>query len=81
MTKPALMTEHAIAPRGLRREEAAAYIGLSARKFDELVTDGRMPQPKTIDGCRVWDRLRLDKAFDDLPSKDAENPWDRGKAA
>ena len=53
--------------RGLRREEAAAYLGFSARKFDELIADGRMPKPKRIDGVVVWDIHRLDDAFDALP--------------
>ena len=68
-------------PRGLRRAEAAAYVGLGETKFDELVKDGRMPTPKRIDGRVVWDRRALDEAFDALPDDDAaagsENPWDR----
>jgi excisionase family DNA binding protein len=55
-------------PRGLSREEAAAYIGIGATKFDQMVDDGRMPQPKRIDGRKVWDRLRLDSAFAALPT-------------
>jgi hypothetical protein len=57
---------------------AATYIGISASKFDELVTDGRMPQPKRIDGRKVWDVKALDRAFEALP-EDGEhtaNPWD-----
>lgn len=53
-------------PRGLRRPEAAAYVGLGETKFDELVKDGRMPRPKRIDGRVVWDRKALDAAFDAL---------------
>lgn len=56
-----------VEPRGLGREDAAAYIGISARKFDELVSDGRMPRPRRIDGRLVWDRRGLDAAFDELP--------------
>lgn len=41
--------------RGLSRVEAAEYIGVGASKFDAMVTDGRMPKPKKIDGRRVWD--------------------------
>ena len=70
--------------RGLRREDAALYVGVSPRKFDEMVADGRMPKPKMIDACRVWDSRALDFAFDDLPSiaaADEKNPWDTGKAA
>lgn len=56
-------------PRGLSREEAAAYVGVSATKFEQMVVDGRMPKPKRIDGRKVWDRLRLDAAFSALPSE------------
>jgi predicted DNA-binding transcriptional regulator AlpA len=68
-------------PRGLRRPEAAAYVGLGETKFDELVKDGRMPRPKRVDGRVVWDRRALDAAFDALPddgeADEGENPWDR----
>lgn len=56
-------------PRGLSRVEAAAYVGVSATKFDEMVADGRMPRAKSIDRRRVWDRLGLDKAFAALPDE------------
>jgi predicted DNA-binding transcriptional regulator AlpA len=65
--------------RGLRREEAAAYLGFSARKFDELVADGRMPKPKYIDAVVVWDIRRLDLAWDALPEENASgagSAWD-----
>lgn len=64
--------------RGLSRDEAAVYIGVSSRKFDEMVSDGRMPRPKVIDARRVWDAHRLDLAFDALPTDGEEvaNPWD-----
>ena len=64
-------------PRGLSREEAARYVGVGTTKFDEMVTDGRMPRPKRIDGRLVWDRLKLDAAFSDLPDDDRANPLDR----
>jgi excisionase family DNA binding protein len=41
--------------RGLSREEAAMYVGVSAAKFDQLVADGRMPAARLIDGRKVWD--------------------------
>ena len=71
---------HTLLPRGLSREEAAEYIGVSASLFDQLVQDGRMPKPKTINSRIVWDRQRLDMAFDVLPDRDAANPWDEDKA-
>jgi hypothetical protein len=33
----------AYAPRGMSRDEAARYIGVSNTKFDEMVSDGRRP--------------------------------------
>jgi hypothetical protein len=66
-----------LAPRGLSREQAAAYVGVSASLFDILVKDGRMPGPKRINSRTVWDRLQLDEAFAALSSNDAPmNPWD-----
>jgi excisionase family DNA binding protein len=56
-------------PRGLGRDEAARYLGISSRKFDELVADRRMPPPKQVDGRLVWDRMGLDAAFTELPTK------------
>ena len=69
-------------PRGLSRTEAAAYIGVSPTKFDEMVRDGRMPKPKRVDARIIWDRLKLDTAFDDLPGDeiDENNPWDEFQA-
>lgn len=65
-----------IAPRGLSRERAAEYIGVGATKFDELVADGRMPKPLRIDGRVLWDRYRLDAAFEAL-SDPVRSPWER----
>jgi predicted DNA-binding transcriptional regulator AlpA len=62
--------------RGLRRNEAASYIGVSASKFDMLVADDRMPKPIKIDACSIWDLTELDAAFDELKTPISENPWD-----
>ena len=71
---PKLMPE----PRGLRVEQAAYYVGMKLSKFSEMVKDGRMPAPKQVDSCVVWDRFGLDAAFDDLPTEAEANPWDEG---
>jgi predicted DNA-binding transcriptional regulator AlpA len=65
-------------PRGLSRVEAAAYVGISPSLFDMMIKDGRMPGPKRINSRAVWDRIKLDLAFDALPENDASllNPWD-----
>jgi hypothetical protein len=68
--------------RGLSRDYAALYIGVSPSKFDEMVEDGRMPKAKCVDRRRVWDRRALDLAFDALPDEGGapkKNPWDAVK--
>lgn len=60
-------------PRGLSRVEAAAYIGVSASLFDEMVKDGRMPRPKRINSRTIWDRRKLDKSFDALPGDEGDD--------
>ncbi len=70
-----------LAPRGLRRTEAAAYIGVSPSLFDWMVTEGTMPKPKRVGARTIWDRREIDEAFDCLPSEQSAkpakpNPWD-----
>jgi predicted DNA-binding transcriptional regulator AlpA len=64
---------------GLSRAEAAEYIGASTSLFEEMVADGRMPPPKQINSRRVWMRLKIEKAFAELPDagqdKDTSSPW------
>lgn len=67
----------AYAPRGMSRDDAARYVGVSTTKFDEMVADGRMPRPKRVDGRVIWDRLRIEAAFTDLPEEKVKNPLDR----
>lgn len=59
--------ENGALPRGLSRAAAAHYLGIGTTTFDGLVKDGVMPKPKTIGARRVWDRHKLDAAFDELP--------------
>ena len=66
-----------LVPRGLSRGQAAEYIGVGVTKFDDMVDDGRMPRPKRIDGRLVWDRVKLDAAFDELDDDiRPKNEWD-----
>ena len=63
------MSERAVidrATRGLRREQAAHYIGVKPDLFDALVREGEMPQPITWPGHRmkVWDKAAIDALFD-----------------
>jgi predicted DNA-binding transcriptional regulator AlpA len=66
-----------LAPRGLSRVQAAEYVGVGVTKFDQMVDDGRMPRPKRIDGRLVWDRVKLDEAFEVLDDdRGPMNEWD-----
>jgi len=68
--RPVTMAETLYPPRGMSRIESAAYIGISPSLFDEMVKDGRMPGPKLINSRTVWDRIALDRAFEQLPNRD-----------
>ena len=62
--------------RGLSRDEAAIYVGVSPGKFDQMVADGRMPRARRIDNRRIWDIRSLDLAFDALACEDSQgNSW------
>jgi predicted DNA-binding transcriptional regulator AlpA len=52
--------------RGLDHDEAAIYIGVTIPTFDQMVNDGRLPQPNEFDGELVWDLVQLDRAMDRL---------------
>jgi predicted DNA-binding transcriptional regulator AlpA len=69
------------APRLLRREWAAAYLGISPASLDRYVAAGKIPEAKLLQGVKVWDRHDLDATADDLPylSQAAAEPdtsWD-----
>jgi predicted DNA-binding transcriptional regulator AlpA len=52
--------------RGLDRDEAAIYVGVTLATFDQMVSDGRLPNPSEFDGELVWDLVQLDRAMDRL---------------
>ena len=62
-------------PRGLSREDAARWIGISPSKFDEMRKDGRIGPAKVIDGRKVWDIRELNQAFDALPDEHGDADW------
>jgi predicted DNA-binding transcriptional regulator AlpA len=79
MPERAIVLPQSLAPRGLSRAQSAAYIGISPTLFDELVKDGRMPQPIRLNSRVLWDRLQLDEAFAALSDADRGNddPWSK----
>jgi hypothetical protein len=52
--------------RGLDHDEAAVFVGVTIRAFDQMVTDGRLPPPVELEGELVWDLVQLDRAMDRL---------------
>jgi hypothetical protein len=66
-----------LAPIGLSRIEAAAYIGVSPTLFDAMVEDGRMPRPKKANTRKIWIADYLRAALANLPSDD-ENADESG---
>ena len=71
-----LRQEEAMTPRGLSRPTAAEYVGCSPRKFDQMIQDGLMPAPRLIGTKKIWDRVELDEAFEELPREFQGNSVD-----
>jgi hypothetical protein len=63
--------------RGLSRVEAAAYIGVSPSKLDELRKTNRIAPPKVLDGRLIFTTERLDEFLDALPDENQtdNNEW------
>ena len=61
---------HLISPRGLRAEDAAAYLGMGKTKFLELVDRGTLPRAVAIDSIKIWDRFDLDAALENLKEQE-----------
>jgi predicted DNA-binding transcriptional regulator AlpA len=66
MSRIAKVSKQAIEPRGLSRDDAAAYLGIGATLFDRLVSEERLPKSARLDGRIIWDRRQLDCFLDSL---------------
>ncbi|NNM74790.1 helix-turn-helix transcriptional regulator [Enterovirga aerilata] len=71
------MSQERIVPRGLTKADAAAYVGVSVKKFTLLVQAGILPKPSVGD---VWDRKAIDAAFDKLSGMSSDNDNDADRA-
>lgn len=56
-------------PIGINRDQAAAFIGVSATLFDRLVHDGLMPDARVLRSRLVWDVDEIAAAFRALPHR------------
>lgn len=67
-----------VVPRGLRRVDAARYLGISPSHFDTQRKAGTIPEPRVMLGVLLWDRRDLDRLFDGVqPDHDNNDYWDR----
>lgn len=52
---------------GLSREAAAEYLSIGVTLFDDMVAAGRLPSPRELKKRRVWSRVELERAFNQVP--------------
>ena len=66
--------------RGMSREEASMYLGISGSTFDKMRADGLVEPARLIGGRKLWDIRDLDLAFYALPreggSTAPDTSWD-----
>jgi hypothetical protein len=63
-------------PIGVSKEVAAAYVGLSPGKFQELVDRKLMPQPKRVGARLIWDLEEVREAFKALSADgECDDTW------
>lgn len=62
----------------VRREEAAASLGISPTLFDCWVNDGKMPRGRKIGGVVLWDTEAIRECWARLRDSedDGSNPFD-----
>jgi len=66
-----LQDQLAYAPRLLRADRAAAYLGMGTSTFLRMVSERVLPKPKHIRGVVVWDRFALDAYVDSIDDEEA----------
>lgn len=70
-----------VQPRGLRRAEAARYLGISPSHFDTQRKAGAIPAPRQILGVVLYDRRELDSIFGGAQpaaaNDNASDYWDK----
>ena len=78
MTRPVDILPDSLAPRGLRLEAAACYLGESVDGFKKMVAEGFYPQPIPRPGqVSIWDRQTLDDRLDELSGRlSPAQQWD-----
>ena len=73
---PKLADQLCYPPRMMRLGRAAAYLDVSPSTYLRMVEEGVMPKPVIHNGLRMWDRVDVDSAVDDLKEGPA-NTYDK----
>jgi predicted DNA-binding transcriptional regulator AlpA len=77
MSRPLSARDLSLPRFALRRDEAAASLAVSPTKFDEWVSDGRMPKGIKIDGVVLWDVTAIREAWERMRDGDnSKSPFD-----
>jgi hypothetical protein len=72
----------AVEPRLLSQADAAAYCGMAATKFRQLVDDGVLPKPLFTGGrWQLYDRAAIDRILDAMSGIAAASEPDHKAAA
>lgn len=71
MARPRRLVNCPRDPVGLSREEAAAFISVSAETFEKAVNDGLMPKPRILGARLIWIADEVMAALNALPVKGA----------
>ncbi|MBZ9818928.1 hypothetical protein [Mesorhizobium sp. CA4] len=81
--RPSSILPDSLPPVGISREQAAAYIGVSATLFDRLIAEGLMPDARILRGRLVWDVVEVAAAFRAIPhrSEPADSLDGKGQGA
>jgi len=78
LTKRQHILPPSLVPFGVGRDKAAALLDIGATLFDQLVSEGLLPQPRELRGRLVWDVDEIGEFFRRIPHRGdrEENPWD-----
>lgn len=69
-------------PYGFNREEAAAYVGVSPRTFDKMLSEGKMPVARVYGARKIWLRDELEACAKGLSKEGVSerDPWEEDAA-
>src|ERR1041385_7225537 len=58
-------------------DESLVYLGIRRKAFDKHIRP-LLPEPTRVGCCKVWERVDLDRAFDDYRAQRNDRPDEKG---